>query len=313
MSAESGFGLPTIRRNRARLIDRERELHALDAALTRASAGAGNATIVEAAPGFGKTALLDVAATRSTAAGYAVLRADGTRLERGFPFGIVIQLLERHWLAAEEAERVAFSAGPAHVAGALLEGRLEDVELSTEQVYRVIRGLFWLMRNLLSVRSADAGRAPITVIVDDAQWADDESLRFLSYLAARQRHLPISLIVAMRRAEPNDAAPLSELRHCADAATLRPGPLSADGIETAVRAPFPDADPTLLSACAEATGGNPFLLEALLAEVRRTGRAGSPSPDRRARAAARERRRLGGAAVDARRRASAYPGRRGAR
>ena len=277
MSTHSGFGLPTIRRGHARLIDRVPELRALDAAVAQASEGAGNATIVEAAPGMGKTALLDAATARASAAGYAVLHAHGTRLERRFPFGIVIQLMERQWLAAAEAERVAFGAGPAHVAGALLDGRLEDVELSTEQVYRVIRGLFWLMRNLLRVRSADAGRAPIVVIVDDAQWADDESLRYLSYLAARQRHLPIALIVAMRRAEPDDPESLSELRHCADAVTLRPGPLSASGIATAVRTPFADADPTLLSACAEATGGNPFLLDALLADVLRTGRAGSPS------------------------------------
>ncbi len=312
MSIESGFGLPTVRRNRARLIDRARELRAVDAALSSAAEGAGNATIVEAAPGYGKTALLDVAADRSAALGYPVLRATGTRLERGFPFGIAIQLLERPWLAADEAERTAFGAGPAHVAGALLEGRLEEVTLGSEQVYRVIRGLFWLMRNLLSVRAADEGRPAVTVLVDDAQWADDESLRFLAYLAARQRHLPIALIVAVRRAEPDEAAPLSEFRHSGDAVTLRPGPLSTDGVAAAVRERFPDADETFVAACAEAIGGSPFLLGGVLTEVRRGGHANNPARISE-RVPPRCRRRLVGVARHVGRRASADPSRRSAR
>ncbi len=273
MSLQGGFGRPTVRRARA-LVDRAPELRALDAALVSAAEGAGTATVVEAALGYGKTALLDAAAARSATLGCPALRATGTRLERGFPFGVAIQLLERHWLAADDAERAAFGAGPAHVAGALLEGRLDDVELSTEQAYRVIRGLFWLMRNLLSVRSADEGRAAVTVLVDDAQWADEESLRFLAYLAARQRHLPIALIVAMRRPEPDESEALSELRHSGEASTLRPGPLTDDGIAGTVRSRFPDADDEMVSACAEATGGSPLLLDALLTEIRRAGHAG---------------------------------------
>ena len=41
------------------------------------------------------------------------------------------------------------------------------------------------------------------VAVDDAQWADEQSLRFLAHLALRIDELPIALLVAVRTGAPD--------------------------------------------------------------------------------------------------------------
>ena len=47
-----------------------------------------------------------------------------------------------------------------------------------------------------------ADRAPVLVLVDDCQWADRESLRFLAYLAQRIEGLPVAMLLTGR---PPDA------------------------------------------------------------------------------------------------------------
>ena len=43
-----------------------------------------------------------------------------------------------------------------------------------------------------------ADEAPLLVLVDDCQWADADSLRFLSYLAQRIEGLPVAMLLAGR-------------------------------------------------------------------------------------------------------------------
>ena len=49
----------------------------------------GTTTVVEGAPGTGKTAALDVLAARWEASGRLVVRARGSALEGDLPFGII--------------------------------------------------------------------------------------------------------------------------------------------------------------------------------------------------------------------------------
>ena len=48
-----------------------------------------------------------------------------------------------------------------------------------------------------------ADRGPLLLLVDDCQWADRESLRFLAFLAQRIEGLPVALVLAGR---PPDSA-----------------------------------------------------------------------------------------------------------
>jgi AAA ATPase domain len=74
------------------LLERERELERVDAALRSSGAGSGIAVVIEGEPG--KTSLLAAARERAAASRIAALRARGAELESGFPFGVLRQCLE---------------------------------------------------------------------------------------------------------------------------------------------------------------------------------------------------------------------------
>src|SRR5215831_8987887 len=99
-----------------RLLEREGELAALDAALDDACAGSGRAVAVQGSAGIGKSSLL--AATRATAerCGLLVCSARGIDLERDHAFGVARQLLASPVLVGSEAERGMLLAGAAALA-----------------------------------------------------------------------------------------------------------------------------------------------------------------------------------------------------
>ena len=66
-------------------------------------------------------------------------------------------------------------------------------------------GLYWLTANL-------AGSNPVMIAVDDVQWSDPPSLRFLAYLSRRLEGMTVVLLVAVRTGDPQaDASLLAEL------------------------------------------------------------------------------------------------------
>jgi len=242
----------------------------LEQGLAGAEAGAGGVVLLEAAAGRGKSRLLTVAGFLAREAGMQVLRARGRHLEREFPFGIAVQLFEPRWVATDPDGRARLLDGPARLAGSLLDGEpLEALHLPEDQGYPLIHGLFWLTCNLAMPRAADLDGAPLVMLVDDAQWADRPSLRFLAYLAERLADLPILLIVCLSRGEASvDPQAVQALRDAPATTLLALGPLSKEGVDAVVRTQFPNAEPDFSDACVQVTRGNPFLLVELLAQVR---------------------------------------------
>ena len=100
----------------AGLVERDAELGVIDRALTGAVAGEGWLVLLEGPAGIGKTALLDVARLLAGGAGVAVAGARGAELERGFPYGVVRQLLEPTVRAADAAGPDRLLAGAAALA-----------------------------------------------------------------------------------------------------------------------------------------------------------------------------------------------------
>jgi DNA-binding CsgD family transcriptional regulator len=246
-----------------RLVERDAELTGLRGALRRASDGGGTVTFVESTPGTGRSRLL-AAAAAAAEADMLVLRASGRETERQFAFGVALQLFEDRWFQADAAE---LFAGPARWARRLVAGHPpEAADEPSGDTFDVIRGLFWTAKNM-----TEGGTRPLALIVDDVRRADAPSLGFLAYLGARVGDLPIALIVAARTGEPaTDPDAVNALRAAATV-VLQPGALSPDAAAGVAEAEIPDADPALWEACADASGGNPFLLHALLDEVRRLG------------------------------------------
>jgi DNA-binding CsgD family transcriptional regulator len=233
------------------LLERERETAALDLLLAR-----GGTLVIEGAAGIGKTALIEAACRRAGALERQVLRGRGSELEADFAFGVVSQLFERRLARAQADECEALLAGPAGAVRPLLFGERRGTP-AHDTSFAVVHGLYWLAANL-------AERQPLLLVVDDAHWADEPSLRWLAYLAPRIDGLALALIVALRPLEPASAgAPLLALRE--HASVVRPALLSQGAVGAIVRASAAGkASDALCAALFAASGGNPLYLSELL-------------------------------------------------
>lgn len=238
------------------LLERAEELAAVDAAIANALGGAGTLVVIEGPAGIGKSALLAEGRARADASGLTVLSARASELEAAFSFGVVRQLFEAAVAAAPDDARSRLLGGAAAPAARLFSSGEPDGR-SEDDAYALLHALYWLTANLAEAQ-------PLAVSVDDVQWSDAPSLRWLAYLARRLEGVPVCVLATLRPVD--DEHPLlAEL--LADPATVlvRPSALSAPSVAELVRLELgADVEDAFSLACHHATGGNPLLLRELV-------------------------------------------------
>jgi DNA-binding CsgD family transcriptional regulator len=232
---------------RGLLLEREAELDRL-----RSLLGRGAVAVLTGPPGIGKTWLARALREEAEAAGHRVLAARGAELERDYGFGVVRQWFEASVRGGEPLEGAAALASPV-LLGEAGEGR--------DASFSVLHGLYWFAAGL-------ALKTPLLLVLDDAQWSDEASLRFAGFLARRLEGLPVLLLLTSRA--PVGGA-IAELAADPAVEALELAPLGLDAVVALLRARTDgQVDEAFALACREATGGNPFLLgelaQALLAE-----------------------------------------------
>jgi DNA-binding CsgD family transcriptional regulator/tetratricopeptide (TPR) repeat protein len=243
-----------------RLLERATELAALRGAVSAAAGGADAVVVVQGPAGIGKSALLAAARAEAAALGVRALVAAGSELDRDSPFALVSRLLGP--VLASPAGEDGLLTGQAALAAPLFDGSLPLPGESDS----LVRGLYWLVAALA------ARTHGLTLSVDDAQWADRASLRFLLSLVTGLDGLPVALVVAVRSGEPGSPRDLLD-RLSAHASTrvICPRPLSQAAAARVLTDLFGTVDDAFARACAEASGGNPFLLRELALTLRDTG------------------------------------------
>jgi DNA-binding CsgD family transcriptional regulator len=246
------------------LLEREIERSALHDGCVAVGGGAGRVIVIVGEAGIGKTALLREARRLAGELGVRVLRASGATLERDFGYGVARQLLEREVHSLGAADRKRLFSGPsapaADVFGIALRGR--GVARDTDRAFLVRHAL-------VSLACALAQREPLVLMVDDLQWIDGASLRWLAHLARRIEDVPLLLLMAQRSGEPSasDEA-LAELRAVAGDHVLAPAALSAQAVSALAVGELGEADTEFAVRCHEATAGNPLLVRELLRAAR---------------------------------------------
>ncbi|MGH9231955.1 MAG: AAA family ATPase, partial [Acidimicrobiales bacterium] len=260
------------------LLERDDEFERLLRAVAAAERGDGALAVVEGETGIGKTSLLDAVCAGARERGFSVLRARGGELERDFGFGLVHQLFQAVLAAEAGAGRAELLEGVAAIVEPIF-ARHGDVGASPgkDASFAAQHGLYWLVANL-------AARAPLLLCVDDAQWADPASLRWLVYLARRLEGVPVAVVVAVRSGAANAPAELLEAVRTEASDTVVPQPLTEAASARVVRAALgPSADAMFCRACHETTDGNPFLLSELLSALARGDVEASAAGARRVR------------------------------
>jgi DNA-binding CsgD family transcriptional regulator len=233
------------------LLEREHELRRIADAI----AAPGGVLVVEGEAGIGKSALVAAAVEIGRAAGARVLTARGGVLERDFGHGVARQLFEAPLRGARPTERRRWLSGAAGLAAPVLGlPAPESAGGMDDRAFAAQHGLYWLAANL-------AAEDPLLLVVDDLQWSDLASLRWLVYLARRIEAMPLLVLAAWRTGEPD--APeelLAEL--AADRVVPEPLSLAATGA-LITRQLGRECDQGTAEACHRGTGGNPFLLAEL--------------------------------------------------
>ena len=241
------------------LLERDAELAEIAGLVGRAASASGGLLVLEGAAGCGKTRLLQEVRRQAERAGTRILFARGGELERGFPFGVARQLFEQPLAAVASHDRQALFAGAAALAPRALglDAAPED-PTDDDRLFPALHGLYWLTVNL-------AERAPLAILIDDLQWSDAMTLRWLGYLVQRIDGLPVLVAVAVRAGEPRDDARLLEsISGHERAHTLRPTALTVDAVAALVTQRLGPGDAAFAKACHDATAGNPFMLSELL-------------------------------------------------
>jgi len=175
------------------LVGRRREL----AAVATALGGLGRAArflALSGEPGIGKTRLLEELASGAEERRYVVLTGRGAELERDLPFGVWVDALDDHvaWLGEDRLERMMGDrvAELARVLPAVRAQAAPAPALQDER-YRAHRAVRALLERL-------AAAAPVVVLLDDLQWADDASLELVAHLMRRPPRAPLLMACAFR-------------------------------------------------------------------------------------------------------------------
>lgn len=270
------MGRRNSRSNRT-LFERESELAAVDEALAGLSGlRSDGAESVERSrgallafagrAGIGKTTLLAEVRRRAAARGCTVLSARGGDQEQRVAFHVARQLLQPQFAGAAEADLRARLGSWYDIVGPAL-GLCAPTDGAPPDQQGLRDGLDWVLTHLA------VQRAPMVLVLDDAHWADPESLRWLAAFAPRAEELPLLLVVAYRPDElPDHAESFRGLPGRAGGRPIDLEPLSAVAVAGLVREALgTHADDAFCRECWAVTAGNPFETVELTAKVRDRG------------------------------------------
>ncbi|MGW5352835.1 helix-turn-helix transcriptional regulator [Streptomyces sp. NPDC004031] len=257
-------------RSRRLLLEREAETAALESLLSdltgaaqgAEAAGTGGLLAFAGPAGLGKTTLLGEVRRRAAARGCTVLSARGGEHEQGVAFQVVRHLLQPLLATSTEAEhRRTLGSWYDIVAPAV--GLVAGASDSAPDPQGVRDGLDWIVTRFA------VQHAPLVLMLDDAHWADAESLAWLTGFAPRVTELPMLLVVAYRPDElPHDAAAFGRLAERHGSRTLDLAPLTPGAVGRIVRDTLgEDADEAFCRETWAVTGGNPFEAVELAARV----------------------------------------------
>ena len=220
------------------LVGREPELVVISDTLRAAREDGPRWILLTGVAGIGKTRLAEEAVALWLASGGQVLRARCPD-EEGLPAYWPIRAL-----LAEQG-----NADPDEVLAPPADAPADEAR-------------FAVYDQILAVVTQGCDRQPLLVLVDDVQWADPATLRFLRFVAETGRRLPLAIVVTVR-----DQVSSPELERLAEAVGRSAGsrhvplpPLTVDQVGTLAGRFGPSLSAEDVRQLADRTEGNPFFV-----------------------------------------------------
>ncbi len=255
-------------------VGRDRELAALSAYAQSARSGVPVAVAIVGDAGAGKSRLAWEFARSQQPDEWQVIQAEAVSYGRDVPYQLIAALLRSAFevdlrvdpdLAAERVRgRLSHLGDAAAYAPALLSLMalpLGEDAAAWDMLDSLVRREA-LDGSVGAALNALARHRPITVLIEDLQWADAESLRLLDFIPAADCRL---LLLTTHRPDYTPAWGRRRLN------VVALGPLSSDDMDRLAQIAFPGtADEELRRLLIRRAAGNPFFLEELFRDAQST-------------------------------------------
>jgi len=244
----------------APMIGREPELTRLAIALDEALARRGQLIAVVGEAGIGKSRLIGQLGVEAAKRGAHMLMGHAYATEQVLAYGPWIDALRTGGIL-DRRDLLASVAAPwrAELARLFPELAEDDPRAPTpEDPMRLFEAIVHLLEQL-------ANAQPLVLVLEDAHWADEMSVRLISVLSRRLATWPILVVVTAREEEMADAPVLRDLLHLPGVASLPLVPLSQPETTTLVeslspRGPDEKPSTTWAERIWAASGGNPLVV-----------------------------------------------------
>ncbi|MEU6200815.1 AAA family ATPase [Streptomyces sp. NPDC047061] len=249
----------------APLWEREEEIAAITEALDALGADhstSGNLLVLRGEAGLGKTALLAETRRIAERRGCTVWSTRGVETLRSVPFHVVRQLLQPALVSLLPEEAREYLGDWYDIAGPALGITDPGDRLADPQ--GVCDGL------VAAVRRLAKRDWPLVLLIDDAHWADQETLAWLAAFVERLDDLSVLVLMARRPGEVNgDSARYLDAVAAAAGRPVRTiSALTPDATAGLTRATLGEhADAPFCREVWAVTGGNPYETVELLAKV----------------------------------------------
>ena len=233
------------------LIGRDAELATLVRLVTEVAAGQGGTVLIEGEPGIGKTVLVQAALTEA-GAGCQVFWGAGDELGQALPLLPLLEGLRVRQRSANPRQNAIVR---------LLRGE-DNADRGTD-----VSAM--LAEQLLALVAEQCATRPTILVIDDLQWADQDSIALFGRLAKSIPQMPLLLIDAMRPVPRRDEL-LALRRAVGDAVRLQLSGLPATEVAELIAAQAGGEPEDKLLRLADGAAGNPFYVIELVAALMRS-------------------------------------------
>jgi tetratricopeptide (TPR) repeat protein len=212
--------------------------------------------------GIGKTRLAEELSAMTSTRGWNVLWNRGYVQEGHIPYRLWIELLRSTWKNELWPQAMYTQIAPCYYPLVSLLPELTGVipARALSRSHHTSGDLYEAVLTLLIDISA---QAPLLIVIDDLQWADESSIDLLGYLARRVSHLPLLFVCTCRNTDIPAAHPLHQfLRTMLREHVITQCPVSALTNEQ-VRLLISELPPDLTRRIQQQAAGNPYFVEEL--------------------------------------------------